>query len=308
MEVAEPKLGPDIRRYIRKFRVKPGSTVRLKKINPGWVQNSMIEQLCEREARERLEKMLELDRLLLTESQELLAASRDYSVLIILQGMDTAGKDGTIRHVMSGINPQHCAVHSFKIPSLEEHAHDFLWRYERTLPERGMIGIFNRSYYEDVIVVRIHPERMENLPARIGPDAKGFWDGRYKDINAFEKHLSRNGTLILKFFLYISKEEQRKRLLSRLENKDKYWKFSMADLAERQYWDQYMNVYEEVLSKTSTDYAPWFIVPADAKWMAHTIVASIVSSSIRGLRLSYPHVSDDQIEQLMVAKAHLEEE
>ncbi|MFA4860076.1 polyphosphate kinase 2 family protein [Methanoregula sp.] len=300
--------GPKIKDYIRKFKVEPGKKVQLKKVDSGWVQNDELKKMSEGAAQELLEKLLDRDRAALTKAQELLAASHQHGILIVLQGMDTAGKDGTIRHVMSGVNPQGCDVHGFKVPSSEDHAHDFLWRYSKVLPERGMIGIFNRSYYEDVLVVRVHPERMEVLPEKIGPDAKGFWQGRYKDINAFEKHLSRNGTLILKFFLHISKDEQKKRLLARLDNKEKYWKFSTADLAERQYWDQYTKAYEEMLSATSTDYAPWFIVPADYKWMARTFVASVITSAISGLDLSYPKVSDEQVKQLMAAKKTLEAE
>ncbi|MDO9323682.1 MAG: polyphosphate kinase 2 family protein, partial [Methanoregula sp.] len=198
--------------------------------------------------------------------------------------------------------------HGFKVPSYEDHAHPFLWRYYKVLPERGMIGIFNRSYYEDVLVVRVHPERMEVLPKRIGPDTRGFWEARYKDINAFEKHLVRNGTVVLKFFLHISKDEQKRRLLDRLNHKEKYWKFSTADIAEREFWDQYTQAYEEMLSATSTDYAPWFIVPADAKWMARTFVASVITSAISGLNLSSPKVSDDQITLLMDATKKREAE
>src|SRR5208337_475246 len=239
---------------------------------------------------------------------ELLAASQQHGILIVLQGMDTAGKDGTIRHVMSGVNPQGCDVHSFKIPGPEDHLHDFLWRYEKVLPERGMIGIFNRSYYEDVLVVHVHPERMEELPETIGPDAEGFWDGRYKDINSFEKHLVRNGTVVLKFFLHISKDEQKRRLIERLSQKEKYWKFSFSDIAERKYWDQYMAVYEEMLEATSTEFAPWFIVPADHKWAARTLVAEAITSAIAGLNLSYPEFSENQIRYFAEAKKQLEEE
>ena len=294
--------------YIRKFTVVPEKKVQLKKYNAGWVQNATLKKMNEDTAQELLEKTLEKDRASLAEAQELLAASHEQGILIVLEGMDTAGKDGTIRHVMSGVNPQGCDVHGFKVPSAEDHSHDFLWRYYKVLPERGMIGIFNRSYYEDVLVVRVHPERMEALPEKLGPDAKGFWEGRYKDINAFEKHLVRNGTVVLKFFLHISKDEQKNRLLDRLKNKDKYWKFSTADLAEREFWDQYVESYEEMLSATSTDYAPWFIVPADYKWMARTFVAEVIISAIDGLKISYPKVSDEQIKQLMAAKKKLEAE
>ena len=300
--------GPQIKKYLNKFVVEPEKKVRLKNYDPGWAQNDTLKQMSEDAAQGLLEKMLVKDRAQLDEVQALLAASHQHSVLIVLQGMDTAGKDGTIRHVMSGVNPQGCEVHGFKVPSAEEHAHDFLWRYYKVLPERGMIGIFNRSYYEDVLVVRVHPERMEELPKKLGPDSGGFWSGRYKDINAFEKHLVQNGTIILKFFLHISKDEQKRRLLARLEDKEKYWKFSTADLAEREYWNKYVGAYEEMLSATSTEYAPWFIVPADYKWVARTLVAEVITSSISGLKLSYPKVSDEQVKALMDAKQKLEAE
>jgi len=300
--------GPKVKDYVKKFMVQPQKKVQLKKYDSGWVQDKTLKNMNEEQAQELLGQMLEKDRASLAEAQELLAASHEKGILIVLQGMDTAGKDGTIRHVMAGVNPQGCEVHGFKVPSAEEHAHDFLWRYYKVLPERGTIGIFNRSYYEDVLVVRVHPERMEALPEKLGPDAKGFWEGRYKDINAFEKHLARNGTVVLKFFLHISKDEQKNRLLDRLKNKDKYWKFSTADLAEREFWDQYVESYEEMLSATSTDYAPWFIVPADYKWVARTFVAEVIISAIDGLKLSYPKVSDEQVRQLMSAKKKLEAE
>jgi len=309
MELRDMEIkGPKVKDYVKKFMVEPQKKVQLKKYDSGWVQDKTLKNMGEDKAQELLLEMLEKDRASLAEAQELLAASHENGILIVLQGMDTAGKDGTIRNVMAGVNPQGCEVHGFKVPSAEEHAHDFLWRYYKVLPERGTIGIFNRSYYEDVLVVRVHPERMEALPEKLGPDAKGFWEGRYKDINAFEKHLARNGTVVLKFFLHISKDEQKNRLLDRLKNKDKYWKFSTADLAEREFWDQYVESYEEMLSATSTDYAPWFIVPADYKWVARTFVAEVIISAIDGLKISYPKVSDEQIKQLMAAKKKLEAE
>src|SRR5208337_1849438 len=300
--------GPAVRKYLKKFIVGPEKKIRLKNFETGWVQHESFRDKTEGEVNDLLKAVLEKDQKELFAAQELLAASHQYGILIVLQGMDTAGKDGTIRHVMSGVNPQGCDVHSFKIPGPEDHAHDFLWRYEKVLPERGMIGIFNRSYYEDVLVVHVHPERMEELPETIGPDAEGFWDGRYKDINAFEKHLVRNGTIVLKFFLHISEDEQKLRLLDRLNHKEKYWKFSVSDIAERQYWNEYLVAYEEMLAATSTKYAPWFIVPADHKWMARTIVAEAVTSAIEGLNLSYPTYSDEQIRHLMDAKETLEKE
>jgi PPK2 family polyphosphate:nucleotide phosphotransferase len=304
MELTEP----EVKEYIRPFMVKTGKKVQLKKYETGWAHNEFLKNLGEDRAKGVLTEMLGKDREALAEVQELFVASRQYSLLIILQGMDTSGKDGTIRHVMSGVNPQGCAVHSFKVPSSNEHAHNFLWRYSRALPERGMIGIFNRSYYEDVLVIRVHPERMENLPKKIGPGAEGFWDARYKDINAFEKHLARNGTIILKFFLHISKAEQKKRLLSRLDHPEKYWKFSPDDLSERRFWNQYTEAYEAMLSQTSAEYAPWFIVPADYKWVARTFVAEVITSTIAGLRLTYPEVSDERREQISTARRELESE
>jgi len=227
--------GPKIKDYIEKFVVQPGKKVNLNHYETGWVQNEKMKDLGEEKSKDLLVDMLEKDRAALTAVQDILWSSREYAVLIVLQGMDTAGKDGTIRHVMSGVNPQGCSVHGFKVPSAEEHNHDFLWRYSKVLPQRGEIGIFNRSYYEDVLVTKVHPKILSDLPKKIGTDNDGFWEGRYKDINAFEKHLVKNGTLILKFFLHISKNEQKKRLLARLEHKEKYWKFSVADLAERQF-------------------------------------------------------------------------
>ena len=227
--------GPKVSRYLEKFIAGPDKKIRLKKYDTSWVQHESLKNRSEEEANEFLKDILAKDHRELAEVQEILAASCRRSILIVIQGMDTAGKDGTIKHVMSGLNPQGCEVHSFKVPGTEDHAHDFLWRYEKVLPERGMIGIFNRSYYEDVLVVHVHPERMEDLPTEIGPGAKGFWEGRYKDINSFEKHLVRNGTVVLKFFLHISKDEQKQRLIERLSQKEKYWKFSFSDIAERKY-------------------------------------------------------------------------
>ena len=300
--------GPMVRKYLRQCIAEPKKKIRLKKYDPAGVPYKELSTESNDKAKTLLQDLLDKNRRELAQAQDLLAASAQYSILIVLQGMDTSGKDGTIRHVMSGVNPQGCAVHSFKVPGAEEHAHDFLWRYEKVLPERGMIGIFNRSYYEDVLVVHVHPDRMESLPAAIGPGNTGFWEGRYKDINAFEKHLVRNGTVILKFFLHISKDEQKRRLLDRLSNREKYWKFSFTDIAERQYWDQYQVAYEEMLSATSTDYAPWFIVPADHKWVARTVVAEAITSAIEGLRLAYPVFPGEKIRELEEAKKSLEQE
>ena len=300
--------GPKIRDYLEQFVIKPDKKIKLKDLDTGWAQNDMMKTLGEEKSKNMLVGMLERDRGALAEVQDVLWSNRECAVLIVLQGMDTAGKDGTIRHVMSGVNPQGCSVHGFKVPSAEEHNHDFLWRYSKVLPQRGEIGIFNRSYYEDVLVTMVHPNILSDLPKNIGTDNDGFWVGRYKDINAFEKHLIRNGTLILKFFLHISKNEQKRRLLERLNHKEKYWKFSVADLSERQYWDDYVNAYEDMLNATSTDIAPWYVIPGDYKWVARTAVAEAIVTAIKGLKFSYPTVSDEEIKRLMEAKKKLEAE
>lgn len=300
--------GPKVKDYYRKFLAQPGAPVSLKNYDTGWAQDEKMKRLGEEKSRDLLEDLLREDRKDLTAVQDLLWASRTHAVLIILQGMDTSGKDGIIRHVMSGVNPQGCSVHSFKVPTPEERNHTFLWRCSRMLPERGEIGIFNRSYYEDVLVVRVHPEIIDDLPASYGVKADGFWRGRYRDMNAFEKHQVRNGTLILKFFLHLSKGEQKKRLLARLEDENKHWKFSLGDLEERKYWKEYTRAYEEMIEETSTTYAPWFIVPADFKWVARSIVAETVATAIKGLRLSYPTVTEEERQALMEAKKRLEAE
>ena len=219
--------------------------------------------------------------------------------------MDAAGKDGTIKHVMSGVNPQGCQVFSFKKPSAEDLDHNFLWRYMRCLPERGRIGIFNRSYYEDVLVVKVHPELLVAQRLPDGAPGKKLWRRRYEDINAFERHLARNGTVILKFFLNVSKDEQKRRFLDRLDRPDKNWKFSAADLAERAHWGDYMRAYSDCLSATSTKSAPWYVVPADHKWVARAVVADVITTTIRSLDLKYPEVTDEQREGLTEARRRL---
>jgi PPK2 family polyphosphate:nucleotide phosphotransferase len=228
----------------------------------------------------------------LSEHQEKLYAQDRWAVLAIFQAMDTAGKDGVIKHVMSGINPQGCEVHAFKAPNPQELDHDFLWRAAQRLPERGRIGIFNRSYYEEVLVVRVHPELLERqkLPKEV--DRKGIWQERFKSIRAFERHLARNGTKVLKFHLRISKEEQRQRFLDRLDAPGKRWKFSMGDVAERKLWDDYMAAYEEMIRETSTKEAPWYVVPADDKWFARLVVAAALDEALDDLDLAYPKVVD----------------
>jgi len=239
----------------------------------------------------------------LDELQQRLYASNQYALLVIFQAMDTAGKDGMIRHVMSGINPQGCQVFSFKHPSPGELAHDFLWRGTRDLPERGKIGIFNRSYYEEVLIVRVHPEilRAENLP---GPE-KHIWDRRFRSIQGLERHLHANGTRVIKFFLHLSKEEQRKRFLARIDEPDKNWKFSTADIEERKFWKDYMHAYQECLSATSTAEAPWYIVPADDKQNARLIVSQIMLDRLGSLDLAYPPVSPERRRELQTIRKRL---
>ena len=290
------------------LRVKPDKTVRLKDHDTGWAQTKELKELGKDVIKERAAEILEQSRADLAAAQELLYADDRYAGLIVFQAMDAAGKDGTIKHVMSGLNPQGCQVFSFKKPSAEELDHNFLWRYMRCLPERGRIGIFNRSYYEDVLVVKVHPEILEQQRLPDGKRGQGFWKARYEDINAFEQHLVRNGTVVLKFFLNVSKSTQRKRFLERLDNPEKHWKFSASDLPERGYWDAYMEAYEDALSATSTQWAPWYVVPADNKWATRAIVADIVTTAFRSLDLHYPEVSRQQKEALKEAKRQLEAE
>jgi len=234
----------------------------------------------------------------LEELQQLLYADGRWAVLIVLQGIDAAGKDGVVKHVMSGVNPQGCKVHSFKAPSDEELAHDFLWRSVKALPERGQLGIFNRSYYEEVLVVRLHPELLAQQRLPPSETGKDIWKHRYKDIRAFEHHLVRNGTLVLKFHLRISKDEQRKRFLARLEEPHKRWKFSRNDLAERARWDDYAKAFEDMIRETSTEYAPWYIIPADHKHVAWLTVSAAIIEAMAGLQLAYPKAGGKALKEL----------
>jgi PPK2 family polyphosphate:nucleotide phosphotransferase len=290
------------------FKAPMGKTISLKnydpKWKPKWAKNCPDKKALKKEA----SKIIDKNKNELIEKQQLLWASETYALLIILQGMDAAGKDSTIKNVMSGVNPQGCEVTAFKTPSDEEQNHDFLWRYAKRLPERGRIGIFNRSYYEDVLIVKVRPEVFEKqkLPSR--DEGKQFWSHRYEDINAFERHLVRNGTIVLKFFLHISKEEQKRRLLKRLEDPEKYWKFSLTDIAERSKWDKYVQAYEEMLNETSSNHAPWYIIPSDKKWVTHILVSEIIVDHIQKLNLYYPSMDSQKKEALANAKAELEKE
>jgi PPK2 family polyphosphate:nucleotide phosphotransferase len=290
------------------FRVKPGKAVKLADVDPGWAQTEQLSRLGKKEVKDRAEDVLADCLNELQQAQELLYADNRYAILVILQAMDAAGKDGTIKHVMSGVNPQGCQVSAFKVPSVEELDHTFLWRYQDQLPERGCIGIFNRSYYEEVLVARVHPEVIErqNLPP--GKRGKSFWNDRYEDINALERHLVRNGTIVLKFFLNISKAEQRQRFLDRLNESDKHWKFSVADLHERGDWDEYIDAYEKMLTATSTKHAPWYIIPADHKWITRAAVAYLISNAITSLDLEFPHLTEERMKILNDAKRQLMDE
>jgi PPK2 family polyphosphate:nucleotide phosphotransferase len=242
----------------------------------------------------------------LESAQELLYASASHAVLVVLQGMDASGKDGTIKHVMSGVNPQGCDVTSFKTPSSEELSHDFLWRAVKALPERGKIGIFNRSYYEDVLVVRVHRELAEEQRRLGGYDFyEPMWTERFEAINAFERHLVRSGTQVVKIFLNLSEAEQKRRLLKRLDDTRKYWKFSMADIEERALWSDYLVAYQEALSATSTQWAPWYVIPADHKYLMRTLTAGVIVSAVDALRLAPPAVSEAKLAEIAQAKALL---
>jgi PPK2 family polyphosphate:nucleotide phosphotransferase len=293
---------------IELFRVPPGKKIRLRDYDTGWAQTKEMKELGKDDIKERARIILEKNLEELAEAQERLWADDRYAVLVVLQALDAAGKDGTIKHVMSGVNPQGCQVFSFKKPSAEELHHNFLWRYMKCLPERGRIGIFNRSYYEDVLVVKVHPELLTGQKLPPGKRGKTFWEARFEDINAFERHLVRNGTIILKFFLNVSKKEQKRRFLERLEKPEKHWKFSASDLAERSFWDQYTAAFEDAFSTTSTDWAPWYIVPADHKWATRAIVADILTTAILGLDLRYPEVTEEQQQALEQARQQLEHE
>ena len=280
--------------------VPPGKKIRLKDFDPGYTGKYQSKE-------DALEK-LETDSARLAKYQDVLYAQDTYALLIIFQALDAAGKDGTIKHVMSGINPQGTQVFSFKQPSAEELDHDYLWRYHKAAPERGRIGIFNRSYYEEVLVVRVHPEflNVEKLPPKTVK--KDIWKQRFKQINDFERYLVGNGVEVLKFFLNVSKEEQRRRFLARLDIPEKNWKFSLTDVKERAHWDDYQKAFEDVFNHTSTKWAPWYVIPADHKWFTHAAVADIIISKLKSLNLKYPSVSKERLQELQIDRELLESE
>lgn len=290
------------------FRVKPGERLRLRDYDPAWIGTDEMRDLGKDALKDRAEAALRANLEELKDAQELLWASDTRAVLVVLQAMDAAGKDGTIKHVMSGVNPQGCRVVSFKQPSAEELDHTYLWRCQQEAPERGQIVLFNRSHYEDVIVTRVHPEWLDRARLPAGPRGDEFWRDRYDDIAAWERHLARNGTAILKIFLHVSKDEQKRRFLDRIEDPKKNWKFSPGDVAERSRWNDYLSAFEDAISATSTEAAPWYIVPADHKWIARALVSHLITRTIKGLDLKFPELSPAQRDAMAAAKATLMQE
>ena len=288
------------RRVVEPFRITKGKDFRLKDIDPGDTLEFTGED--KPRAKEALVNGVEA----LAHFQEKLYADDKRALLLIFQAMDAAGKDGAIKHVLSGVNPQGCDVHSFKAPTSDDLDHDYLWRSMKVLPNRGHIGIFNRSYYEEVLVVRVHPEFLakQNLPPEL--ITKNIWQERFEEICNFEQYLARNGVVILKFFLHLSKKEQKRRFMERLDNPDKHWKFSSSDMAERAFWDQYMEAYEDMIRHTATKEAPWHVVPADNKWFTRVVVAAAVIHALAGLDLQFPEVGKTKLKELAAARAALE--
>ena len=290
-----------IEKYVDPFRITKGKGFRLNDFDPGDTRGLRLDK---GEAADLLQRGTEW----LAEEQDMLYAQNRWSLLLVFQAMDAAGKDGTIKHVMSGVNPQGCQVFSFKQPSSEDLEHDFLWRYSKCLPERGRIGIFNRSYYEEVLVVRVHEDilKRQNLPPSLV--GKGIWDERLSDIAHFEDYLSRQGTVVLKFFLYLSRKEQKKRFMERLDKPDKHWKFSASDVHERQFWGDYMHAFQEAIRATASKRAPWYVVPANNKWFTRLIVAAAIVEAMEKLDLAYPTVDSNKKRELQTARAALSQE
>jgi len=283
-----------------KFRVDSGKHFRLKDYDPADTGHWKSKEHAEAAVQEGVARTAEL--------QDKLYAQNNWALLLIFQAMDAAGKDGAIKHVMSGVNPQGCEVHSFKVPSEEELQHDCLWRSYRVLPERGHIGVFNRSYYEEVLVVRVHPEilKTQRTPPSLVTDR--IWDERFEDICCFEQHMARSGTVIRKFFLHLSRQEQKKRFLKRLEEPEKNWKFSASDVRERKYWDEYQEAYEDMIRNTAKKHAPWYIVPADNKWFTRLVISTVIVDTLESLRLQYPKVDAEKKKELEAARKQLEKE
>lgn len=285
-----------VKKISKPFRITDGKKFKLKHIDPADTLDLKSED--KPRAKEALQNGIEL----LTELQDKLYAQDRWSILLIFQAMDAAGKDGAIKHVMSGINPQGCQVFSFKAPTSEDLDHDYMWRCLKRLPERGRIGIFNRSYYEETLVVRVHEEILakQKLPEKLV--TKHIWEERFQDIRNFEKYLSRNGIVVRKFFLHVSQEEQKKRFLERIDNPEKNWKFSLADAKEREHWDEYMKAYEDMIRNTATKHSPWYVIPADNKWFTRLVVAAAVIDALASLDLEYPEVGEEKLKELAEAK------
>lgn len=294
------KIGKKLFKLADDFRVSHGKSFRLKDFDPADTRGLHL--------KEQADELLQQSVLRMQEMQDRLYAQDQWSLLLIFQAMDAAGKDGVIKHVMSGVNPQGCQVSSFKQPTQAEIDHDFLWRTTLRLPARGDIGVFNRSYYEEVLVVRVHPEFLvkQRLPEKL--NGKKIWKERFEDIRNFEQHLARNGTVIRKFFLNVSQEEQRRRFLARLGDPDKNWKFSEADVHERKYWDNYMNAYEDMIRHTASPDAPWYVVPADHKWFMHIMVSAVMIATLESLDLAYPRVDKTRLQELQRTRKSLEGE
>ena len=295
-------------RIIARLRVEPGTSAALQERDSAWRGGKEFEALSDESLKAEAKSILKQGVRELSDAQELLWANDTYALLVVFQAIDAAGKDSTIEHVMSGVNPQGCHVVSFRKPSSEDLDHDFLWRINKALPERGRIGIFNRSHYEEVIALQVHPEWLESQNLPPGPRGKRFWKDRYDDINNFERHLERNGTKIVKFFLHVSKEEQKRRFLARLDTPGKEWKFSAADVAERQRWDEYMRTFDAAITATSTKWAPWFVIPADNKKVMQAMVARILVDTIGALNLEWPKVSEKEHLANLEARKVLEAE
>jgi PPK2 family polyphosphate:nucleotide phosphotransferase len=293
---------------LRDVRVAPGSPASLATRDTHWAGGGEFEGLSAHKLKGAAKEVLSRGVKELSDAQELLWASDRHAVLIVFQAMDAAGKDSTIEHVMSGVNPQGVQVTSFRKPSAEELDHTFLWRIAKAAPERGRIGIFNRSHYEEVVALRVHPEWLDSQKLPPGDRGPEFWDGRYEDINAFERHLARGGTKIVKFFLHVSKAEQKRRFMARLDNPDKQWKFNAADVAERARWDDYMQAYDAAITATSTEWAPWYVLPADNKKVLQAMAAAIIVDAIGSLGLQWPTVSDDDRRANAEARLKLEAE
>jgi PPK2 family polyphosphate:nucleotide phosphotransferase len=296
------------KRLLEQLVVEPGKPAGIGERDPGWTGGPDLAHLAEDDLEQRAKDALASGISELSDAQELLWASDRYALLVVLQAMDAAGKDSAIEHVMSGVNPQGVQVVSFKKPSSEELDHDFLWRISRALPERGRIGIFNRSHYEEVVALRVHPEWLEAQRLPPGERGERFWQERYEDINAFERHLDRNGTKIVKFFLHVSKAVQKKRFLARLDTPGKEWKFNAADVAERANWEAYMSAFEDALTATSTPWAPWYVIPSDHKLLTQALVAQVLVEKVRSLDLRWPEVSDKEHAENLEARKKLEAE